>query len=440
MSEERLIILRLLEQGRITEYEAEQLLEALGDMEYEEAAKNASTGFDSHRINLSKEDPGKDSGDNGDRDHKDNHGEKDMGSDRKSKPNQDLEDILKSIGKRIENLGEGLEDRIDSLGGHFGDKMINLGAVFADRSVDFAEKVVDLVQKAIDPDTIADTLNNLNLFGNIESFEEVIEKELDGLEGLSLSIEGYNGSIHLTQWDGDRIKFTAYISAKEGRYNAVKPIFELREDKGALFFTPRQVDWLGTRLRVQLPKHLFNFVKVKNKNAPILVEDLNCNKLLLQTKNNSIKLKGVNVNNDISCTTTNNKIDIENCRSESLLAASKNGRISIDNCKFKTVEGLTSNSRITVRDLDYGVLKSVSLKTSNAKIEIFGQAPHYTGLHFNANTTHGHININTPLVYVDNIKNYSNHRVNARTTNFDTAKNIVLLKMYTTNSSIYFYN
>lgn len=433
MSQERLIILKLLEQGKITEGEAEQLLDALGHMEYDQAAQDASDAFDSYKINLSKEDE--------DSFAKDEYTESSKDSD--SSKDFDFEDFFqagRSLGEKIESLGDQLEDKMDVFGEQLGKKMVSLGAVFADKSVDIAGKVFDIVEKAVDSGALTDTLNNLDLFGNSNSYEEVVERKLSGIEQVSLSIEGYNGSIHLSEWDEPIIRVTASISSKESRYDLNKPILELKEHDDILYFIPKQVDWIGIKLKVQLPKQAYNFVKIENRNGSITIDGLDCNKLLLQTKNNSISLSNLLVEDEISCTTTNNKILIENSRAGKLLAVTKNGKIHINNCQFNTVEGLTSNSKITVRDLDYKILQSISLKTTNAKIEIFGEVPQATGLHFTANTTHGNISIDAPVTYVENIKNYSSHRINARTVNFEKADNIVFVKTYTSNASIYFYN
>lgn len=428
MGEERLIILKLLEQGKITESEAEQLLDALGDMEYDQATQNTSNTFRPYKINLSKDNDGTYSKDGNTNDSKD------------SNTNNDFEDVLKSIGKRIQNLGEELEGKFDVFGQHFSEKMINFGAVFADKSVDFAEKIVDLVENAVDTDALADTFNNLDLFGSVNCYEEILEKKLDDIGQVSLIFEGYNGSISLNQWDQPIIRVTAYISAKESKYDSNKPMFELQEANNVLHFFSKEVDWTGINLKIQLPKQVYNSVEVQNKNGSISVEGLDCNRLLLQTKNGHIKLNNVNAKEEAKCMTTNNKITIENCQAKDLLAVTKNSKIYINACKFNKIEGLTSNSKITVKDVDFNILQSISLKTTNAKIEVFGHIPKGTGVHFNASTTHGHINIDLPVTYVDNIKSYSSHRINARTADFEICKNIVFVKAYTTNASIYFYN
>lgn len=423
MSEERLIILKLLEQGKITETEAEQLLDALGDIEYDQAAKEASDSFNPHKVNLSKDT---------DSTYTKNKYEKNQS---KTDMNKDFEEVLESLGKRFEALGEQFEDKIDVFGEQFGKKMVNIGSIFADKSINFAEKIIDVVEKAVDSDTFV----NADLFGIVKTYEEVIEKEISNIDQVSLQFEAYNGNISISPWNESMIKVTAYISAKESKYEGINPIMSLSEDGNTIFFSPKQIDGIGIKLKVQLPNRSYNLIKAQSKNGSIRIQDLNCNKLLLQTKNGNIEVNNVQTKGDTSCTTTNSRIIIENCIAQNLLAATKNGRIYIDSSNIERIEALTSNSKITIRDIEYGKLKSLSLKTTNSKIEVLGSVPKNTGIQFEASTTHGNINIGVPVVYVENIKNYSNHRINARTSAFDTCETISHIKAYTTNSTIYLF-
>ncbi|MBU5678197.1 DUF4097 family beta strand repeat protein [Alkaliphilus sp. MSJ-5] len=423
MGEERLIILKLLEQGKITESEAEQLLDALGDMEYDQATQEASNTFNPSKVNLSKDK------DNTYTKHENRESQSNAGKSR------DFEEILESIGKRFETIGEQLEDKMDVFGEQFGKKMVNLGSIFAEKSINFAEKIIDVVDKAVDSDTFI----NVDLFGSNKCYEEIIEKKLSDIDQVSLQFEAYNGNISIVRWNEPMIKVTAYISAKEGKYDANKPILDLREDGNILCFYPKEIDGIGIKLKIMIPDQTYNLVKAQSKNGSITVENLNCNKLFLQTKNGSITLNHVETKEDTSCTTTNSKIIIENCKAQNLLAATKNGKIVIDNSSIKRIEGLTSNSKITIKDIEYNQLQSLSLKTTNSKIEVIGSLPKNAGVQFDASTTHGNINIGLPVVYVENIKNYSNHRVTARTPAFDTCETIAHIKAYTTNSTIYLF-
>ncbi len=423
MSEERLIILKLLEQGKVTETEAEQLLDALGDMEYDQATQEAFSSFNPNKVNLSKNEDYT-------YDHQENKKEQ-----YESNKNRDFEEMLESLGKRFENLGEHLEDKFDVFGEQFGKKMINLGSIFADKSINFAEKIIDVVEKAVDSDAFI----NADLFGVTKTYEEVIEKKISDIDQVSLQFESYNGNILINSWDEPTVRVTAFISAKEGKYEANNPILTLNEDKNVIYFYPRPLEGAGVKLKVEVPNNMYNLIKAQSTNGSITANGLNCNKLLLQTKNGSIQIYNIETKEDTSCTTTNGKITIENCSAINLLAATKNSRIFVNNSSIKRIEGLTSNSKITIKDIVYDKLQSLSLKTTNSKIEVIGAIPKDTGIQFEASTTHGNINIGIPVVYAENIKNYSNHRVNAKTPNFDICETVANIKAYTTNSTIYLF-
>jgi len=423
MSEERLMILRLLEQGKISEVEAEQLLDALGDIEYDQAKQEASSSFNYSQVNLSKDE---------DDEHNHYHKEKQHYNPNK---NKDFEEIFDSLGKKFEGLGEHLEGKMDVFGEQFGKKMMDLGSIFANKSISFAEKIIDVVEKAVDSDTFI----NVDLFSPVMVYEEVLEKKLEDNSHLSLQFESYNGNISIHKWNEPTIKVTAHISAKEGKYDSANPIFTLNEDNNSIYFYPRPLEGAGVKLKVEVPEGLYNLIKAQTTNGSISAENLNCNRLLLQTKNGSIKINNIHTQENTSCTTTNGKIVVEKCKAENLLAATKNGRISIENSTIKRIEGLTSNSKITVIDIAYNLLQSLSLKTTNSKIEVIGTVPENTGFSLEANTTQGNINIGIPVVYSENIKTYSNHRVHGKTSNFDKCETIANIKAYTTNSNIYLF-
>ncbi len=421
MGDERFLILKLLEQGKITESEAEQLLDALGDIEYDQATQEASSTFNKSSENTYT---------------KDNNDDAFKKTYSNTNKDREFEETLESIGKRFEKLGQQLGDKFDDFGEEFGEKMVNLGTVFANKSIDFAEKIVDTVEKTIDSDTFI----NVDLFGTTKSYKEILEKKLIDIDDISLQLETYNGSILISKWEQPMIRVTAFISAKESKYDANKPILETQEYNGVISFRAKKVDGVGVKLNVQLPDKVYNFIKAQGTNGSITVENLSCNKLFLQTKNASIRLNNVETQGDTSCTTTNNKIIIENSKAENLLAATKNGKILIADSSIKRIEGITSNSKITIKDIKYSKLQSLSLKTSNAKVEVLGSIPKNIGVHFEASTTHGNINIGIPVSYTENIKNYSSNRIVAKTSEFDICESIAYIKAYTTNSTIFLFN
>ncbi len=406
MSEERLMILKLLEEGKITEKEAEMLLNALGEEEYEQFTKD--THHRHERDDFSFRDFIKDEDEN-------------------------LERKLENLGKKVESLGSELENKFEGFGENLGKRMSDLGNEIADKSVDFAEKLVGVIGNLVEN-------GNFKGFywdpGNRHrSYEETIERDISDIRDLSLIFKAINGKITINQWDRNQIQVKAFIKADAESYESAHPILEVKESEGSLAFAYKNLEKLGLQLQVNLPNRAYKTITAETVNSSIIIERLQCERLSCRTKNSSIQLHSVKSSEEIGCTSVNGKIVLDGIVGNKLWAATKNGKITLSNVEATQIDLLSSNAKITAEHLNYKTLNSFKMKTSNGGIYISDPLPPRQ-VNFDLLTSNGKIELPSSVEYSENIKSHSTAKVIALYKHEDTLNEPLQLKAYTTNANI----
>lgn len=403
MSEERLMILKLLEEGKISEKEAEMLLDALGDEEYDQFAKDPAHSFQ-------KDDP--------------------FSKGSSSTAEEGFERKMENFGKRMENLGAELEDKLEDFGEHFGKRMGHLGAEIADKSVNFAEKLVDVIGNIVESGSF-----HFDTSTRFKSYEEIIEQTINTNEKPTLTFKGINGKITIQQWNQDKIQVKASVKADPEEYKVSGPIVVVKEEGDSIVFSPKHLERLCVQLQVKLPARMYETIHAETVNASISIEKLQCNKLYCRTKNGSIQLQEISALEEIGCTSTNGKIILENTSTSILWAATKNSRITISDIQAVRIDLLTSNGKILAEQINYKGLKSIKMKTSNGSIQISDQLP-LRGVDFDLLTSNGKIQLPSGIEYLQNVKSYSTAKVVAQYKHGGGLEESLDLKAYTTNGSI----
>lgn len=268
---------------------------------------------------------------------------------------------------------------------------------------------------------------------------------------LTLAFEGKNAPVKLESYGGDRIEAEVYYKTR----NQWNPRFTLSEDNGvySLDYDDNALYMLGINIRVPETAQISN-VRLKNRNAPITVNDITADKIELNTKNEAIKVSGI--------------------KGEYLYCETRNASIALDAVETREIDAQTSSSRILLKDVD---AFRARLVTSSAKIEVKGSGitqlyaktsnsplrfdslsckEHGSICSIDAITTNGQISIHLPqrelncklrasttigrisselndLEYQVNEMNY----VEAQTRGYETAQNKLNLNLQTTNHGIY---
>lgn len=492
MSEERLMILTMLQEGKITSDEASSLLQALDEYEsrqaFRELTENTLDGkndeqdqSDDESTNFSDD---KEvailSTNETSSDKKENPKSSTSENNRNPKDSKDfLDEKFDNIGEKFDKLGDKLGNTFDKLGDklgawgeNIGEKAEDWGENIGEKAGAWGENIGDRVLKLVDK-FLGDS-NAFDFFlSSHETFTEELEKNIDNIDSPIVEIHGVNGKIILYSAETNSIKMNAKCSIKKSiKYD--KPIYEIIEEDNKIIFKPRFTSGIGTNLEVYLPLKKYEKIHLTTSNGRIETKEITADTLILNTTNASTFIDNIKTNR-IVATTTNASITAKNIFSENiqldtsnssitvkdnicecLNASTKNGRISImnleaddatlttsnssirvDDCIVSNIVTKTSNSSIKFYDISTKSLNRIEARTSNSSIEI-NIEDHKKSYNIDAKTSLGRINIEIPnLIYdLNEQQSLGRQRILAHTANINESEKPIDIIAATNNGSI----
>ncbi len=319
MKEERMMILSMLEQGKITSEDAIKLLEALEESE---------------SLNL----------DETIEDKKD----KIIDMDKTKEKAEEFEKVLREQGKKVESFG-----------------------------VDLGNKLSGIFRG------VKEKGNPVNFLGGYETINTTVEKNISHLECPIIDFKSVNGGITLKSWDKDQVFIKITCQYKNGLLSKDDSFYDFYEEGNRLVFIPEFNTNIMISLNVYLPDKLYDEIYLNTSNGKIEVDKFKTNNLQCHTTNASISANNIvaqeirlrtkngkiNLNNIssplIEAISTNSNIILEDIDSEDLKVSTVNGRIMFSGILSNNVCGNTSNGSIEVRNISG---KEITLTTSNGKI------------------------------------------------------------------------
>ncbi|MCR4436907.1 MAG: DUF4097 family beta strand repeat-containing protein [Clostridiales bacterium] len=362
-SEEKMLILKMLEEGKITSEQAAKLIEAL-----EENTRPAG-------------------GDSGARQQK--------------QPN--FQDEVSKVRERIQQWKKEFKSSysqkdFDRLLDEFSEKAEKLGKNLAATTVGVVDKVVDFVGSFVDT-------NVFNLFGSLPVEERSFEAPAD--EGMELEVEGVNGQIVVKKHLENKVVIKSRVRST---VNNADEILRFSSNGGNVSLKLNKYGNISVSQEVYLPAAKFKKIKLETTNGKIYVEDslsesfeaatrnshidlmgVNSEKIAVSTKNARIQLSYV-IGRDISIDTSNSLIDIKNLRAEKLKAVTTNGKISVEN-----VQNYRDSQEVNLQ-----------LKTSNNSIKVNMNDMDNKGYKIKAQTVNGSVNLLIPEIIYHNINKQIN--------------------------------
>jgi DUF4097 and DUF4098 domain-containing protein YvlB len=356
--EERMLILKMLEEGKITSEQAAQLIEAL------DAGENQKT---------------------------------DEFSSKQSKQ-ANFQDEINKLRDRVKGWKKDFKNNynqsdFDHMVEDFASKAEKLGKNVASTTFGIVDRVIDFVGSYVDT-------NSFNIFGKYTAVDKTFE--IAAKDGMTFSIEGINGNILVKKHLDNKILIKTRVRSPLNNADGVL-ILDESEDEASL--TLNKAPNMSVSHEVFIPAVKFKKIKIETSNGKIYVEDSMSEEFESTTRNSHIELMGVNsdkiavntknakiqvsyvIGRDIEINTNNSVIDIKHIKAENLKAYTMNGRISVENAQ--SYEGTTC--------------MNLFLKTSNGGIKINMNDMDSRGYKVKAKTTNGGINLLIPEMTYHNI-------------------------------------
>lgn len=391
VDEERMMILRMLEAGKITAQEAVELLRALDEGRGEAAERG-----------------------------------------REPSPGERLAEVARDVARRSEEaarevarLGEQLAERVARRSEELAER---LGAR-AGHLAEIIERTVEHTLRRI-PERLAALEHLVEGLEPTARVQRVIGGRFpDGAEEVEVSLAGFNGSVQVEAWDDPeyRLAVTAHVPAGRRAQAEGQPglagLVRIQEGGASLRVEPdpaaRAGELRGLSLSLMLPRGRRYRLRVSTDNGAVVVAGVGGSRLEVQTGNGRIAVEGVAV---------------DEARLETA-----NGRISVAGA-IRQLTAETANAAIAARpDLDALPGEAVwTLRTSNGAIRCRVPDGDAYGVDVEAATTLGHVQVQIPGEHAQMAGGSQRLRQVAalRTPGFEGKPHRLVLRARTSNGSI----
>lgn len=401
VSEERMMILKMLQEGKINSDEAAKLLEALeGGQKQNSGYRSPFEGFKSSKA-----------------------------------AQHNYYDEIAKVRERINSFRQDLSKNynqkdFDKMVDEISEKAEKFGKSVQTAAFGVADKVVDFIGSIVDTGAF-------NIFGSCVTVEKNFEAA--AVEGTNIYLQATNGPITVKKHNEDRILINAKIRTPQAEAeNAIA----FADENGTVSLKLAKPDTynLSVSYDVFVPAIKFNKLTLETKNSKIYVEDTLCSEFVSITKNGAIDLTGVTsdkvtaetrnakvlatylIGKDINIRTNNAAIDIKNLKAEKLDASTNNGKITLEN--LQRLENANSAELI--------------LRTKNADIKANMNDSEETGYKVQAKTSNGGINLLIPNLLYRNVPKVDGvtRQAEAETENYSGAAQKVSIVVETSNGYI----
>lgn len=409
--EEKMMILKMLQEGRITPEEAYKLLEAIEKGASESKASTGSKVNDfkeefTSRLNEMKID------------------------EKLNKFSEKAAKFAESLGEKAGKFAEQFTEKLDServnsnaekFTEEFAKRIENLGHDITESAARFA-------------DMFANQLGNIFDIG-YEKYTGSYEYPVSGAP--SIQLKAGNFSLRVVPGKSETVSVNIIANSNIPEF-VLDEYFKAVIDSSSYTFACDLPGKSWGKIEIQVPENL--------------------EALKLDTDNGKCEIGGIKAKT-ISCTTNNGKVYIGKCLSDAIEILTDNGRIIMDESTARTANIRTSNAKIQIADskLDnvnakttngsieaVGLGKSLgmearyTLNTSNGKIYIALESPAESECMLEAATTMGTIDVTLPkLIYTLDRKNIGMHsNASVKSENYDTSSDRIYIKAETSNAPI----
>jgi DUF4097 and DUF4098 domain-containing protein YvlB len=393
ISEEKLLILKMLEEGKITSAEAARLIEAL------DGSSKQTTGDSST----------------------------------KQQKQANFQDEIHKMRDRVHEWKTDFKNNykqkdFDRAMDDFGAKAEKLGKNVANTTFGIVDKLVDFVGSFVET-------NSFNFFGNFPTIEKTYESI--AIEGMDINIEGTNSNISVKKHLDNKIIIKSKI---RGPQQTAENAIVYSDTGNIISLKLNKVANISVSHEILLPAVKFNNIRFETSNGKIYAEDSQASTFEAITKNGPIELMGVN-SDKISLTTKNSRVQVNYVIGRDIEINTSNGAIDIKHIKANTIKGTTTNGKIfieNVQNLESGQEITLNMKTSNSGIKINMDDTDNKAYKIFAKTSNGGINLLIPDLVYNNLNKQGTlgSLVEAESKNYSDAIDKVNVIAETTNGFI----
>lgn len=409
--EEKLLILNMLKEGKITTEEAVKLLEALE----KEGGNVPPSGS---RIN-------------------------EIRDELSAKFNEiKIDEKLNRIGEKASKLAEAFGEKAGRIAEQIGENINpeKIGCSTEKFTGEFTRRMESLGQDiAESASKIADTfvyqLGSLFETG-YEKYKYNSSYTYPIAEGGNIYLKTSNFSIKVIPGDTKELTISISVNSSIPQLVIDEYLKAITED-GGLRLSSEFPGRTWGRIEIQLPKSI-NLLSLSTGNARCEINNIEVNSLNCSTANGKIVITKCFAD-EIEVFTDNERVVMYDVSARTASIRTSNSKIEIEDGHLDNIDAKTSNAAIMVRSYRKGVSLNSNyvLNTSNGKIDIgMAEAEGFEYM-VDAHTTNGNIDVNLKGLAYENKKNTNmQNNIQIKGENYDTASNKILINATTSNAQI----
>jgi len=421
LSEEKMMILKMLQEGRINSDEAAKLLEAL------EAKSQASgTGSTHSRPNTPPGGgPGSGSAGTG-RQYQHQY---------RQGPQQSYYDEIARLRERINEWRREFSKNVnqknfDKMVDEITTKAEKIGKEVAAVTYGIVDKVVDFVGSFVETGAF-------NIFGSCVLVEKTFEAP--AIAGSTLNVQATNGPINIKKHNEDKILVKARIRTPQSDSDSAVVFTNVNNEISVKLAKPDAYN-LSVSYDIYIPAVRLNKIFLETKNSKISVEDTLSDEFVANTKNGVVELTGV-TSDKLTAVTRNAKITANYLIGSEVNIFTSNAMIEMKNLKVENLTADTFNGKIMLENIqpkENTMQTNLNLKTKNSDIKVNMNDSEDMGYRISARTTNGDINLLIPNILYRSIPRIEGHakQVEAETQNYAASSHKVNIVAETTNSFV----
>jgi len=244
-----------------------------------------------------------------------------------------------------------------------------------------------------------------------------------------LSLSGLNGDVLIKGYNGDKISARIYYKAK--RPGAKIEIMKL----GSKYFLNYEEDeFEKVAIDAFVPETMFNSVYIQTINGQLSVSTLKAESCVLSNANAATEIKDLETS-DLSVECTNGLLKLENISGNSAKIENFNSNIQAAGVDISNMELIAQNGSVVMNNASYDRHSDYiwAVEASNGKLTLNLPSSRDTGYHIKAHTTLSVIKIGlTGLSYIFNEPSFAE----AKSSLYDVSAKKIRLSLESSNAPI----
>ena len=420
MNNEKMMILNMLQEGKITAEEAGKLLASVEDQSSTDSAK--STHKPSSQVPNSSHSAAPDrpvvAPDRlADGSPVSNDGSRPAGSSVFSGVDFD------ELGRKFASFAKDLEPKIQKA-----------TEIVAEKTVSLADKLSKSLESSSlgsgsgssgNPGISAPSHGS----GTVTGTEKLIELPI--AEGYNeLSLTGLNADVNIKGYNGDKI--SARIRYKPN--NSSRSAIDLIKLGGKYYLNYEEVDFQFIAIDAYVPSHMFKVINISGANGNMDISGLDCDQLQISNLNGQTVLSNLKANS-ISSESGNGRLTISGITAATAAIENFNGAIDAGDIDVEKLSLTNSNGSLSMSTTAFDRYDDYlwNVETNNAKLTFNVPTLPDLGYHIKAQAALGNIRIGlTGLEFLVNEPSM----VEARTPSYDSRRKKIRLALETSNAPL----